>query len=138
MGIITEVRESGRSAYIKCASSNRVYLRNCIFLRRDTIEDEEDEEEDMDVDSEEESADMAIAVCHGTASQVSNEAGMEQAWERGERREQASQATAASEVQPAFSLPACQPVKEEHGVEKVSCVYRRYSGIKYCTSVENN
>ena len=63
VGIITEVRESGHSAYIKCASSNQVYLHNHIFLRQDTIEDEEDEEEDMDVDSEEESADMAILVC---------------------------------------------------------------------------
>ena len=33
VGVITEVRESGHSAYIKCASSNRVYLHNCIFFR---------------------------------------------------------------------------------------------------------
>ena len=31
VGVITEVRESGRSAYIKCANSNRTYLRNRIF-----------------------------------------------------------------------------------------------------------
>ena len=46
VGVITEVRESGRSAYIKCANSNRVYLRNHIFLCIDTIEEKNDGEEE--------------------------------------------------------------------------------------------
>ena len=33
-GVITEVRESGRSAYIKCSDSKRLYLRNRIFLQK--------------------------------------------------------------------------------------------------------
>ena len=51
-GVISEVRESGRSAYVKCSGSNRLYLRNRIFLKKDTIEEEdEDEEEDEGDDS---------------------------------------------------------------------------------------
>ena len=51
-GVISEVRESGRSAYVKCSGSNRLYLRNRIFLKKDTIEEEdEDEEEEENDDS---------------------------------------------------------------------------------------
>ena len=49
-GVISEVRESGRSAYVKCSDSNRLYLRNRIFLKKDTIEEEEEEEEEEEND----------------------------------------------------------------------------------------
>ena len=61
-GVITEVRESGRSAYVKCSDSKRLYLRNRIFLKRDTVEEENDEDE---VEEEnDDGANMAVIICH--------------------------------------------------------------------------
>ena len=106
VGVITEVRESGHSAYIKCASSNRVYLRNRIFLRKDTIEDEDDEEEE-DTD-EEESADMAIMVCHAAATAQPAKSAMKKAWSRRASEEREGSRLARRQLKVRFSLPASQ------------------------------
>ena len=105
VGVISEVRESGRNAYIKCANSNRIYLRNRIFLRKDTIdeEDDEDEEEEDDYDS----ANMAIIVCHAAITEQPAKSALRKAWssawsEERERR------LARRQLKVSFDLPACQ------------------------------
>ena len=105
VGVITEVRESGRSAYIKCANSNRIYLRNRIFLHKDTIENEDDgdkEEEDDD-----ESANMAIIVCHAAVTEQPAKSAMKKAWSSRVSEERESR-LARRQLKVRFSLPACQ------------------------------
>ena len=105
VGVITEVRESGRSAYIKFANSNRVYLRNRIFLRKDTIEDEDDGDEEEEDDDE--SADMAIIVCHAAVTEQPAKSAMKKAWSSRVSEERESR-LARRQLKVRFSLPACQ------------------------------
>ena len=102
VGVITEVWESGRSAYIKCANSNIIYLRNHIFLRKDIIEDEDDgdkEEEDDD-----ESANMAIIVCHTAVTKQPDKSAMKKAWSSRVSEERESR-LARRQLKVIFSLP---------------------------------
>ena len=104
-GVITEVHESGRSAYIKCANSNRIYLRNRIFLRKDTIdgEDDDDEEEDDDDDS----ASMAIIVCHAAITEQPAKSALRKAWSSA-GSEQRERRLGRRQLKVSFDLPACQ------------------------------
>ena len=115
MGVITEVRESGCSAYVKCASSNRTYLQNRIFLRKDTIEEDENEEEDIDVDTEEESADMAIVVSHKSIMSKPAKSAMKQAWSRLGSEEREGSRPARRQLRVRFSLPSASLPASQSG-----------------------
>ena len=118
MGVITEVWESGRSTYIKCADSNRTFLRNRIFLRKDTIEEEENEEEDIDEDMEEESADMVV-VRHDSSTTRPARSAMKQAWSRLEREEREKSRPARRQLRVRFSLPSASlPASQSVGSEE--------------------
>ena len=55
-----DVRESGRSAYVKCHDTGHVYLRNRIFLKSDTV-DNEDDVADIMVVSEDRAGQCGVA-----------------------------------------------------------------------------
>ena len=104
-GVITEVRESGRSAYIKCANSKRLYLRNRIFLRKDTVEEEDDDDEEEDEDDD--SASMAVIVCHAAITDQPAKSALRKAWSS-EWSEQRERRLGRRQLRVSFDLPACQ------------------------------
>ena len=105
VGVISEVRESGRSANIKCANSNRIYLRNRIFLRKDTIDEEDDDDEEEEDDDD--SANMAIIVCHAAIMEQPAKSALRKAWSSGGSEER-ERRLARRQLRVSFDLPACQ------------------------------
>ena len=104
-GVITEVRESGRSAYIKCTNSKRLYLRNRIFLCKDTVEEEDDDDEEEDEDDD--SVSMAVIVCHAAITDQPAKSALRKAWSS-EWSEQRERRLARRQLRVSFDLPACQ------------------------------
>ena len=104
-GVITEVRESGRSAYVKCSDSKRLYLRNRIFLRRDTVEEENDEDEEEEEDDD--GANIAVLVCHAAITDQPAKSALKKAWSN-EWGAQRKRRLDRAQLKVSFDLPACQ------------------------------